>query len=276
MYPVTERPAPSPGTSRRERLTTYARQRLRGSAAEEFVVRVREIDFVTTVTVVGAMFLLSALPLVILISSMANRRIEDDLSYHMGLNRQAAHIVHQLFRIPTHRPIGAVVIAIVLAVAGTFEIAGSVQRIYEQVFRLEPVRSKTLVRRLAWIGVLCGWLASGVAISDFTRHMPAHLFFETVMIAGAAYLFFIWSMRHLLAGRVSWRTASLPALVTAVLWLGLEGIAALYFSPTITSDSQLYGTVGVVFSLLTWFIAISAVVLIGALAGDIWRRRLGH
>jgi uncharacterized BrkB/YihY/UPF0761 family membrane protein len=42
---------------------------------------------------------------------------------------------------------------------------------------------------------------------------------------------------------------------------------------TIVSDNKLYGTIGVVFSLLTGFVAIGAVVTLGAAVGDVWHQR---
>jgi len=96
-------------------------------------------------------------------------------------------------------------------------------------------------------------------------------------------LFFWWSMHFLLAGRVRWRELAVPALLTATFWIGLEAFSAAYFSSTINSDSAVYGSIGVVFSLLTWFTAIAAVVILGAVAGDIlqsracaWRARRRH
>ena len=46
-------------------------------------------------------------------------------------------------------------------------------------------------------------------------------------------------------------------------------------SAAIISDSRLYGTIGVVFTLLTWFIAIGAVIVLGAAAGAAWDQRKG-
>jgi len=89
-------------------------------------------------------------------------------------------------------------------------------------------------------------------------------------------LFFWWSMHLLLAGQVGWRPLVFPAVLSAVFWLGLEVFSAFYFSSTITSDSNLYGTVGVVFSLLTWFMAIALVVVLGALVGHVWQERLSR
>jgi membrane protein len=46
-----------------------------------------------------------------------------------------------------------------------------------------------------------------------------------------------------------------------------------YFSSTIISDSRTYGAIGAVFSILTWFIAIGAVIILGAVTGVVWEDR---
>jgi membrane protein len=77
----------------------------------------------------------------------------------------------------------------------------------------------------------------------------------------------------LLAGRVHWRELVRPAILTGLCWIGLELFSAAYFSAAIISDSRLYGTIGVVFSLMIWFIAIGAVIVLGAVAGATWNQR---
>ena len=52
--------------------------------------------------------------------------------------------------------------------------------------------------------------------------------------------------------------------------MGLGVFASDYFSSTVVSDSHLYGSIGVVFTLVTWFIAIGAVLALGAVAGVVW------
>jgi membrane protein len=79
--------------------------------------------------------------------------------------------------------------------------------------------------------------------------------------------FFWWTMYFLLAGRASWRILLRPAALTALLWIGLELFSSVYFSSSIISDSRLYGTIGVVFTLMIWFIDIGAVIVLGAAAG---------
>jgi membrane protein len=57
------------------------------------------------------------------------------------------------------------------------------------------------------------------------------------------------------------------------LWIGLGVFAGFYFSSTIVSDSKTYGTIGVTFTLVTWFIAMGAVLTLGAVVGAVWQRR---
>jgi uncharacterized BrkB/YihY/UPF0761 family membrane protein len=47
-------------------------------------------------------------------------------------------------------------------------------------------------------------------------------------------------------------------------------------SSSIISDSRLYGTIGLVFTLMIWFIAIGAVIVLGAAAGAAWEQRRGR
>lgn len=78
----------------------------------------------------------------------------------------------------------------------------------------------------------------------------------------------------------SWREESRggawpAALVTALMWIGLGVFASFNFSSTIVSDSKMYGVIGVVFTLVTWFIVMGAVLTLGAVVGAMWERRRG-
>jgi membrane protein len=74
-------------------------------------------------------------------------------------------------------------------------------------------------------------------------------------------------MHFLLAGRVPWRKQLAPAIVTGVFFGGLGIFSRFYFSETIISDSRTYGTIGAILGIMTWFIAIGAVIILGAVVG---------
>jgi len=243
-----------------------------GSRMQLVVARLHAIGFVNSITLFGAVFLLSTLPFIILMSSFANRRVEDDLSQHLGLNTQASRIVGQLFSHSASPSTSAVVIAVLFSVIGAAGVAGTLQNDYERIFGTIHHGKGNALRLLIWAGGICGWFMLDALISAGTRPLPAGGVLNALIGFVATYVFFWWSMHFLLAGNVPWMRLRLPAAVTAALWLALEGVATLYFSSTITSDSRIYGTIGVVFSLLTWFIAIAAVILIGAVIGEVWQQ----
>ena len=210
---------------------------------------------------------LTVLPFIILLSSLANRRIDTDLSRHIGLNSQGARIVSQLFRSSPAHAAAPIVTALILAAAGTMVVAGSLQVIYERVFG-QPHRGwRDVLRFLTWAGVL----VTGSIISEHVR--PGGPVARGLVVYAGTAAFFWWTMHLLLAGRVPWRRLMHAAILTALLWIGLELFSVVYFSAAIISDSRLYGTMGVVFTLLTWFIAIGVVIVLGAVAGATWDQR---
>ena len=147
--------------------------------------------------------------------------------------------------------------------------------IYERVFGQQHRGWKDVPRSAAWAGVLFGVLVADSVISDVVRAAGGPVAQGLVIYAGVA-AFFWWTMHFLLAGRVSWRLLLRPAILTVLFWIGLELFSSFYFSASVISDSKLYGTIGVVFSLMIWFIAIGAVIALGAVAGATWSQRKGH
>jgi len=212
------------------------------------------------------------LPLVIILSSLANERIDDDISRHIGLNGQGAHIVRQLFRgSPTH-PVVPIVTGLLFAFAGTIAVVAIMQQVYEKAFDQEPRGWRDFPRYVIWVVVLAAALVSESLAGKHVRHTGGLVLYGLLSLVVLT-LFFAWTMHFLLDGRVAWSRVARPAFVTALLWLGLAAFSAAYFSSAVVSDSRLYGTIGVVFSLLTWFIAIGAIVVLGAVIGVVWDER---
>ena len=252
-------------------LADTARHRFDGSPAQTFVNQLGALDFVNTSVVFGAALLTSVLPFIILLSTLANHRIDSDLSRHIGVNRQGALVVSQLFRSSPAHPVAEIVTALIFAAAGTMAVASSLQVIYERVFGLPHRGWKDAPRFAAWAGVLFGVLVAESVISHPVHAAVGSVGEWLVTYAGVA-AFFWWTMHFLLAGRARWRHLVRPAILTALFWMGLELFSAVYFSSAIVSDSRLYGTIGVVFSLMIWFIAIGVVIVLGAVAGATWNQ----
>jgi len=270
--PAARRETPPSRPAGRKALSA-ARNWFEGSLAQSFVRQLRELDFAGQAMLFGAGLLVSVLPFVILLSAFASQRIDDDISLRMGLDRRAAGIVDHLFTSAPASLNAATVTSLVFVTAGLLAVASSLQQIYEKVFHQAHRGLRDLFRLLAWIVVLClavafdsvaerpvssaaggGWLAPLVTVAIMTP-------------------FVWWTMHFLLAGRVPWRRLLPSAIITGVFFGGLGVFSKFYFSETIISDSKTYGTVGAIFGIMTWFIAIGAVIILGAVAGVVWEDR---
>jgi membrane protein len=266
---------PDASQSGRERVEASWRRRYEGSIAQDLLGMLNEVDFGRRIVVFGASMLLSVLPLVVLVSAFANRDVDNSISQRLGLSHRAAQIIDALFTTSPAAFNSAIVLALVISLVGTVSVAKSVQEVYERAFDSAPTegKRKSLLRCAVWaisVGVL---LLVDAAISRGLRDLPAGRIVLGSVDFVALTLFFWWSIHFLLAGRESWRRIGPSAIATALFWLGFGVFASIYFSPTIVSDSRLYGTIGVVFSLLTWFIGIGAVITLGAVVGVVWINR---
>lgn len=264
----------SPRSRARQQLAA-ARNRYEGSWVQDLRARLKALDLVNWTTVFGAELLWSVLPLLILLSSLANERVDDDVSRHIGVNGQGAHIVRELFRNSPTLSLVPVLTGLIFALAGTIAVVGSMQLLYERAFDIEPRKWRDIPRAVAWLVVLLGALLVEGTISKPVRTTGGPVV-ELLVRFVAALIFFWWTMHFLLAGRAPWHVLIRPALVTALLWIALALFSSISLSSSIVSDSKLYGTIGVVFTLLTWFILVATVVVLGAALGAVWQHRRGQ
>jgi membrane protein len=261
----------------RKRTETW-RARYEGSFAQDFFKGLAAVDFGDRIIIFGACLLLSVLPLIIVLSAYAGHRIEDDITQHLGLSTQGDHVIEGLFHASVTGFDLAVFVSLVLSLAGTIAVARSVELIYERAFDQPPLaRSQGWLRCLVWVLLVAGVVIGDAAVGKSLRDGPAGPAVISVVEFVGFSLFFWWTIHFLLAGRETWRAVLPAALATSAFWLGLGVFAAFYFSSSIVSDSKTYGPIGVTFTLVTWFVAMGAVLTLGAVLGAVWhKRRVGN
>jgi membrane protein len=234
------------------------------------------VDFGDRIIIFGACLLLSVLPLIIVLSAYAGHQIEDDIARHLGLSAQGDRIVEGLFKASVTSFNLAIFVGLLMSFFGTIAVARSVEVIYERAFGYPPLpRSQGWLRCLAWVAVISTVMIADSAIERTVIDDVGRAVFALVELLLFT-LFFWWSTHFLLGGRQSWRGVAPAAIATGGFWVGLGVFAAFYFSSTIVSDSKMYGTIGVTFTLVTWFIAIGAVLTLGAVVGAVWEKRRGR
>ena len=260
--------------TRLKKATDTWRSRYEGSAAQEFARHLVALDFGNQIVLFGAALLLTVLPIIILLSTFATARIDDDIARNMSLNGKASQDISKLFTVAHGSFNIGVLIALILSFAGTVGVAISIQQIYEKVFGHEHVRGvRGILRCCAWVACVGGLLVADAATSKPIEHTPGGSVVSLVVDFAFLTLFFWWTMHFLLAGREPWRRLRPAAIATALFWIGFGVFSSFYFSGSIVSDDKLYGPIGIVFDVVAWFIAVGAVITLGAVTGVVWETR---
>ena len=260
--------------SRLKRMASACRSRYEGSVVQEFFSRLGALDFGNQIILFGAALLLSVLPIVILLSAFATTRIDDDIARSMSLNQKGAQNISGLFTSANVSFNISILIALLMSLAGTIAVGISIQRIYEKVFGHEQLRGAlNVLRCFSWVACVGALLIADAAISKPLEHAPGGSVLAGLVDFVSLTVFFWWTMHFLLAGREAWRRLRPAAIATALLWIGFGVFSSFYFSESIVSDGKLYGSIGIVFDIVSWFIAVGAVITLGAVAGVIWETR---
>jgi len=262
-----------PGRAGPQRWAAAAQARYQGSLAQSFAVELKTLDFSQQIILLGAGLLVSLLPFLILLSAFASQRIDDDIALRLGLNQRASGIVsHLLTSSPAVLNV-ATFTSLLFVAAGTLAVASSLQQIYEKAFRQDHRGMRDMYRLAIWTAVLCATVALESIVGRPVRDAPGGAVLAELVTFAIMTPFFWWTMHFLLAGRVPWRKLLLSAIATGAFYVGLGIFSKFYFSSTIISDSRTYGTIGAIFGILTWLIAIAAVIILGAVAGVVWDSR---
>jgi membrane protein len=263
----------APSRSVRHNALAAARVRFDGSLAGSFVRQLKALDFASQAMLFGAGLLVSLLPFVILLSAFASQRVDDDISLRLGLDRRAAGIVDHLITSAPATVNAATITSLIFVTAGMFAVASSLQQIYEKAFGQDHLGLRDWYRLLAWIVVLCAAVVLESVAAGAARNAPAGGWLAPLVTVAIMAPFFWWTMDFLLAGRVPWSKLLPSAIVTGIFYGGLGVFSRFYFSGTIISDSKTYGTIGAILGIMTWLIAIGAVIILGAVAGAVWEER---
>ncbi|MET9699910.1 YhjD/YihY/BrkB family envelope integrity protein [Streptomyces sp. NPDC006529] len=213
----------------------------------------------------AALGFLTLVPLLVVVSAAdagGGQGFAQWLGDGLGVSPPARREIGRLFALPEQawRTTTAFGLA-VLTVFG-LSFATTLQSGYERVWDLPPARWWARWRHVLWLAVLVGALYLS-AFSPPWRNSPARGFVTVVI----GVLFFWWSQRLLLAGRVSWSALFPGSVATMLGLLGLRVFSRLVFSPLIASGAVTYGPFGTVLVVQSWLVGVGVVVFGGALLG---------
>ena len=243
-----------------------------GSSAEHLWNRLNAMDFINKGMLFAAVLLLCFFPFIIVANALAGQSAVTGLVRHLGLNQEAARDVSGLFASSSTTSNAVTGTAYLFFILGGIAAASAVQDLYERSFELKAGGLKDVGRRLVWLVVTVGFVSLAAVAGPWLGNAVG-LWLVAILAFVGLTLFWWGTMWFLLSRRVSWRALLPSAVATALFWLGMEVVFSFIFSGTVISDDKKYGPIGVVFALMSWLIAIGVVIILGAVAGLVWRER---
>ncbi|MFF5970213.1 YhjD/YihY/BrkB family envelope integrity protein [Streptomyces sp. NPDC012769] len=239
--------------------------------------RGREMELMHRAMGFAALSLLTLVPLLIVVAAAdlaSGQGFARWLIQGLGVSEVSQEEVEQLFGKPGQALQRTTAFGLAALAAFGVTFGSAVQTGYERVWDLPTARWHTMWRHVVWLAVLVAALLLFVATPAPARS-PAVV---TVLIAlgdvTGTFLFFWWSQRFLLCGRIRWRALLPGSLLTAVGLLGLRIFSQFVFSPLIASNAVTYGQFGTVLVLQSWLVGVGFVVYGAALVGRLVHEQL--
>jgi membrane protein len=213
------------------------------------------------------------LPLLIVYASLLprsdNKTFADALIKRFELTGSAADSVQLAFAPSGAVESGVTVLGIVLLLVSTLAFTRGLQRLYEGAFDLPTLGVRNTLRALLWLSIVTAVVTLRPVV---TEPLTGWLRVATTL----AILTVTWLLTpYLLLGRRVRPLRLLPSAVLTAIGVAGVGVWSVIWMPhTLATSAAQFGIIGIGFAMLTWFVALSAVVVVtttgGAAIADRW------
>jgi membrane protein len=228
----------------------------------ETVERAYAMDAVARAVALASQAFTAGIPFIIVLSAVLPHgdSFADRLIHRFKLKGETAAQLHTLF-LPHAEVRGAVTwISVAFLVVSMLSLAGSLQIVYERTFVLPHIGLRARWRAATWLigaGIYIGWF---VELRPNVYDGPVDVGRALLSVLGSL-LFWAWTPRILLGRRLALRRLLPVALVTSVGVLILTLVSPLYMPSMVHDNAARFGTIGVVFALLSWLVALAFIVV---------------
>jgi membrane protein len=199
-------------------------------------------------------------------SQLGGRDTADRIIARYDLTGGGAEAVRDIFAPPGGSSTSIGIVGFLFLTVAVLSYTRAVQRLFEQVWELEPLSVRNTFNGLLWI---CG-LALYIAVSGVIRGVLGHTRLEltaALLVAPLTAVFLVWSGRLLSARRIV-RRDLVPFAVLGSVLLAVYSIGATVYVPHLFSTyATRYGVIGAVFALISALFCVMVVVVASAAAG---------
>lgn len=259
--------------ARVEVLITRWEQSLPGHAWQ----RGQRLDVATHTLALAAQQVLCTAPLLVAMSALLRRFHLGSavvlLANLLGLDAPSTTALTSLFRTTFRPSLGVLVLGLALSLAFAVSAATTTQRMLETVWGVPRAPWTSIWRQVVWVLALTPAMALAMYAARLSRSPTTSGGMAIALVAVTeglcAVAFAWWTQRLLLGGRIAWRRL-LPGSALIGVGLGIASVvSALVVPDQILDEVADYGPVGAAFVLSVWVVALTAIMVVGSLAGAV-------
>jgi membrane protein len=225
------------------------------------------IEGTVQATVIAAQAFTSLIPFLVVCAAFGpgNGDLGDRIVDQLNLEGASARSVDALFNSAGETQSTVTWIGIIILVLSGLSFTRAVQRTYARAYAVELKPAVAAARGLWWLAFFALWLLTAVSlrntITDETG--PA----VGVVLASATGFAFWLITPLLLLGSLEWRRI-VPGAVATGISVGLLGVVSQIWIPLLVKwSAEKYGLIGIAFSLQTWLLVYSFIVVAAAAFG---------
>jgi membrane protein len=226
--------------------------------------------------------LLSLFPLVLVgiavvgFFSASDVDLAADTVERLGLDGQAADTLLDAFAAAERTRGTVTVIGFVGLLWSGLAVVDAMSAMVNTVWQVTGRGLVGKLHELAWVAGAGSLFLVSTAAASLARVLPGPAAVPTALLGAVIDgLLVFWTFRALTNIGVHWRAHVPGAIVGAIGFGALKLLAGFYVARLVTTSSTLYGSIGVVFALLAWFV-LGAKLLMYAAAYNVVRYERGH
>lgn len=194
----------------------------------------------------------------------------------LGLTGQAAETMSDAFETAERTRRAATVIGFATLLWSGLGVVSTAETVINAAWQAKARGLVGKLNALAWVAGAGSLLLGSIALTSLANVLPGPAVVPTVALGLVLdTTLFVWTFKWLANVKVGWRDHLPGSIVGAVGFGILKIIGAVLVPRLVASSSALYGSIGVVFAVLAWFV-LGARLLMYASAYNVVRYERTH
>jgi len=194
--------------------------------------------------------------------------LAERLITHLHLTGSTADIVRQTFGTTANNAVAATIAVVISFLFWGIGIGQLYRDVYVRAWRVETAQASDQALFTVWYFVTCGLLGLMLVVTTETAASSRALFIP--LWFAAAILYWIWTPRFLLHGKIPTRKLLPGAVLGAFVLGGTIGTSPLWMGPTFNQNAEAFGSFGVVLALLAFMLIAITISMVCAVFGPVW------